>query len=204
MKQHLGGAYLESNDSNTFMPDVWEYLIEKYDIRSVVDVGTGGGWNGRWFHDRRIRTLGIEGWQEAIVRNQLPSENLIQHDYTEGALTIPQTDLAWCSEFVEHVEEKHIPNFVTTFKCCKYLCLTHGEPGQDGFNHVNCQPSSYWFKKMSEYGLIVDLEETGRLRLTDKWKAGWGRRTLCWFKNLDFDDHRSDQMANPVPLLQAT
>jgi len=200
---HLGGSYAQCNDANTFMPDNWEYLIKKYDIKSVVDVGTGYGWNAEWFLKRGLNVIGIEGDPLALVGNRLPKENLIAHDYTTGPfpfcdLNVHQdilrlmpkdhVSLAWCSEFVEHVEEKFIPNYVATFKCCKYLCMTHGEPGQDGCHHVNCQMTSYWIEKLFGYGFLIDADETAYLRSTDKWKAGWGRRTLCWFKNLDYDE----------------
>lgn len=188
MNEHLGGAYLECNDANTFMPDNWQYLIDKYAIKSVCDVGTGGGWNARWFLDAGLRVIGVEGWKEALAKNQLPQENLIEHDYANGPLVVPPTDLAWCSEFVEHVEERFIPNYVATFKCCKYLCMTHGEPGQHGHHHVTLKESEWWYKTLLDYGLVVDQEETLYLRSTDHWKAGWGRRTLCWFKNMDFND----------------
>src|SRR6185369_17320163 len=102
---HLGGAY--PVDGNTHMPDVWSHLLEKYPILSVADIGCGFGATGRWFLDRRIKVTGIEGDSVALNSNQLPIENLIPHDYTTGPLTIPQTDLAWFAEFVEHVEERY-------------------------------------------------------------------------------------------------
>lgn len=185
---HLGGSYGHVNDANTFMPDNWEYLIRKYDIKSVADIGTGHGWNAEWFLNRGVDVIGIEGDPIALADNKLPKERLVDHDYTRNPLIILPKDLAWCSEFVEHVEEQFIPNYVATFKCCKYLCMTHGEPGQNGHHHVNLKDSEWWFKTLAGYGLEVDLNETVYLRSTDLWKAGWGRRTLCWFKNLDFKD----------------
>ncbi len=183
---HLGGSYTHVNDANTFMPDVWEYLIGKYNISSIADIGTGAGWNARWFHDRKFHVLGIEGDPVALEHNQLPATNLKKHDYTQGPLTIPDTDLAWCSEFVEHVEERFMPNYIATMKCCRWLCMTHGEPGQDGWHHVNLQNSNWWSHRLAEYGLILDPTETAHLRSTDVHKAGWGRRTLMWFRNADF------------------
>ena len=35
---HLGGAYA-GGDANTIMPDVWGYLLTRWPIRRVLDVG---------------------------------------------------------------------------------------------------------------------------------------------------------------------
>jgi 2-polyprenyl-3-methyl-5-hydroxy-6-metoxy-1,4-benzoquinol methylase len=41
---HLGG-YLEDGDEYTYMPDVWDYLVKKFDVKSILDVGCGTGKN---------------------------------------------------------------------------------------------------------------------------------------------------------------
>lgn len=182
--EHLGGAYLDFSDTNTFMPDVWQMLIDRYDIKSIADVGCGAGWNTVWFHERGYYAVGIEGWPEAIAKTRLPMQRLITHDYTTGPLTLPRVfDLGWCSEFVEHVEERFVPNFMATFRCCRYVCMTYATPGQTGYHHVNEQELAYWVAKMAANGFSYDPDETERLRATDVWKAPWGRRTLTFFKN---------------------
>ncbi len=80
---HLGGAYLDAPDPNTFLTDVWEYLIDKYQIGSVLDVGAGAGWATKWFADQGIYTLGVEAWRDALEHSQCRS-NIIEHDYTRG------------------------------------------------------------------------------------------------------------------------
>lgn len=179
---HLGGAVLDAPDSNTYLPDVWEYLTEKYQIRSVLDVGSGGGWATKWFVDRGIYTLGVEGWREAIVRSQCRS-NIVEHDYSSGPF-IPSMllDLAWCAGFVEQIEEEYIPNFMASFRSCQFVCLTHAEAEETGYHHVNCRPTEYWIRKMNEFGFDYDAEETAHLRSTDKHKAPRGRRTLTFFR----------------------
>ena len=181
----LGGAPLDAPDPATFLPDVWEYLIEKYQVQSVLDVGAGAGWSTKWFADRGLYTLGVEGWKEALERSQCRA-NIVEHDYTSGPF-IPAMllDLAWCAGFVEHIEEKFIPNFMASFSACRHVCLIHAEPGQAGFHHVNCQPTEYWVNKMNEFGFDFNAGETARLRSTDKHKAPRGRRTLAFFTKRD-------------------
>lgn len=178
---HLGGCYLDVPDTNTFMPDVWTHLIDKYSIKSIVDVGCGAGWNTAWFHERGFYAIGIEGWPDAIAKTKMPMERMIVHDYTKGPLRLPTAfDLAWCSEFVEHVEKQYVPNFMETFKSCKYVCMTHGLPGQGGFHHVNEQPLDYWINVMHENGFFYDKAESEYLRSTWNNQA-WGRNTLAFF-----------------------
>lgn len=188
MNDHLGGASIEQPDGNTFLPEIWEKLIAKYGIKSVLDVGAGAGWNTAWFHERGYYAVGVEGWPEAIAKTRMPMQRMIVHDYTTGPLkTLTETgelfDLGWSSEFVEHVEEKYLPNFMATFQCCKLVCMTYATPGQGGYHHVNEAPDSYWLQKMSEFGFEHLHEDTAWMRATDNGSA-WGRKTLTLFRNL--------------------
>jgi len=184
MSTHLGGAYPEG-DGNTIMVDVWGYLLVKYEIKSVLDIGCGFGHTLKWFADNGLCQIkGIEGWDEAIQGN-LVKDAIIRHDFTTGPAPLAQPfDLVWSAEFVEHVDEKFVPNFMEAFKLGRYACITHAEPGQAGFNHVNCQTSSYWAKVFRKYGFIHRSQETETLRRTDRWRALWGRRTLMFFERL--------------------
>lgn len=178
----LGGCYIDVVDSNTHMPDVWERIIADYGIKSVIDVGCGAGWAVKWFYDKDIYVLGVEGWPEAIEKNQC-RERIYKHDYTLAPFRPIQTfDLCWCAEFVEHVEEQYIPNFMATFKRCKYVCMTHALPNQDGWHHVNCRDDNYWIAVMHKYGFHFNVEETKKLRATDQGGL-WGRCSLMWFEN---------------------
>lgn len=181
---HLGGAFLEEPDEHTFMPDIWEYLIGKYKVASVLDVGAGGGWSTKWFADHGLFAQGVEGWKEALEKSQCRSL-IIEHDFSRGEFVPAHPfDLAWCSEFVEHIEERFVPNFMSAFRACKYVCLTHGEVGQIGYHHVNCQSTEYWIAKMKANGFEHDPQETEYLRSTNIHDAPWGRKTLTFFVNL--------------------
>ena len=176
------GVCLDVPDTNSFLPDIWEHLIGKYDISSVLDIGACAGWSTKWFVDRGIYTLGVESWREALERSRCRA-NVIEHDYRYGPF-IPSMvlDLAWCAGFVEQIEEEYIVNFMSSFRTCRFVCLTHAEPGQSGPHFVNCQPTEYWIDKMDTYGFDFDADETAYLRSTDTYKAPSGRRTLTFFK----------------------
>jgi hypothetical protein len=46
---HLGGNVREG-DPYTFCPQVWSYVIERFAIRSVLDLGSGIGYAADFFH----------------------------------------------------------------------------------------------------------------------------------------------------------
>jgi SAM-dependent methyltransferase len=166
------------------MPDVWGYLTVKYQVKSLLDLGCGFGHTMRWFGEMLVGVRGVEGWEEAI-RGHLTPGLVTQHDYRAGPAPLgDQTyDLCWSAEFVEHVDEEFIPNYVADMKRASIIVLTHGEPGQNGHHHVTLKDDQWWVEKLGSFGLIHDPAETALLRLTDRWGAGWGRRTLMLFRN---------------------
>lgn len=180
--EYLGGCDPDG-DLNTFMPDVFGYLLVKYELKSIIDIGCGFGHALKWFAENGLcRIIGVEGWPEAVEKTVVPNFVCL-HDFRDGAPPIGEVfDLAWSSEFLEHIEEKYLPDIMHVFRLARYACITHGEPGQVGFNHVNCQSSNYWAAKFAEYGFAYNAEETALLRRTDRWRAPYGRRTLMFFE----------------------
>ena len=181
---HLGGSSL-SGDPITHMADVWGYVCYKYGFKSVLDIGCGCGFNARWFHDRGFDVMGVEGLLGYVDNSVIPKERIVDHDYTTGPWKPPHDfDLGLCSEFVEHVEERFIPNFVATFKCCRYVLMTHALPGQGGYHHVNEQPFSFWESVMTQAGFIHLANDSEKLRATFNPKDRYGRNTLSLFCNM--------------------
>ncbi len=179
---HLGGTALVG-DPMTFCPDVWEYLIKKYDIKSVIDVGSGVGVNARWFLDHGLDAYAVEGFPDYIRHSVVPMDRMIAHDYTRGPYVPTRSfDLGWSSEFVEHVEAQFVPNFMATFRKCRHVCMTHATPGQGGYHHVNEQPGAYWIEKMREVG-FTHLEEDSKWMQATGPDTHYGRRTLMLFYN---------------------
>lgn len=194
MNEHLGGSYPQG-DANTVCEDVWGYILVKYNIKSMVDIGCGFGHAAKWFNDFLVACVGVDGWDEAIQKNLLPHV-AVKHDFTTGLF--PHTkpfDLAWSAEFLEHLEERFLPNVMPLFAACKIAVITHAEPGQPGHHHVNCQTDEYWIGKFAEYGMFMDFEETNILRATDRWSAGYGRRTLMLFES---EKGNIDWCQNPI------
>jgi len=167
------------------MPDVWGYLMLRYGVKSVLDVGCGFGHSMKWFSDMRLSVRGVEGWTEAVAAHLVPGA-VTQHDYTLGPAPLGYSTfvLGWSAEFLEHVSEPYIPNYMADFARCRIVCVTHAEPGQNGHHHVTLHRDAWWVEKFAEYGFAFNPLESSRLRLTDRWGAGWGRRTLMLFHRL--------------------
>src|SRR5262249_45638552 len=161
-------------------PEVWDAVVKKYGVKSVVDVGCGEGYSTRYFKDLGLDVLGVEGGKEAIRLSSVP-HLIVHHDYTKGPFVPPsRRDLVWCCEFVEHVEERFVPNFLATFDVARYCLMTHAFPGQVGYHHVNCQLPEYWIGQMNTIGFVHDPQATEHFRgLT---QAKHVNRSLLFFK----------------------
>lgn len=188
-KGHLGGCIL-AGDIGTFAPQVWDALIAKFEIKTMLDIGCGAGYAVQYFRQKCVYAKGVEGWEDAIAASPV-KEHIFQHDFTKG-IFIPAHgfDLAWCCEFVEHVEEQFAGNFLTTFQFCRYVAMTFAIPGQPGYHHVNCQPQEYWVKRMAERGFVFLEEDSVALRKLlfkpdGSWQPNGGhcRERLLLFRN---------------------
>lgn len=152
-KSHLGGYIIgltDYGDPNSYSTEVWDWMINN-GIKSIIDIGCGEGHSTKYFIDNGLSTIGIEGGINAYENSQI-KEHIILHDYIESAFITKNYDAVWCCEFVEHVEEKYMENFLKTFDCANMIFLTHALPNQKGYHHVNCQESDYWINIMKIRG----------------------------------------------------
>jgi hypothetical protein len=161
-EKHLGGYIVDltdHGDPNSYATEIWDKMVDE-GIKSVADIGCGQGFSTQYFLNKNIDCVGIEGGK--IAFNSSPvKDHLILHDYTKGPLKIDRRfDAAWTCEFVEHVEEKYCNHFLHTFSLCDKIFMTHANVGQEGYHHVNCQPSSYWIEKLNALGFKYDNDAT--------------------------------------------
>jgi SAM-dependent methyltransferase len=155
---HLGGCSKEG-DPATWTPGLWTYFVNKFGIKSVIDIGCGFGHSTQYFQNIVEKVVGIEGSESIIFESN--NKHLIRHhDYATGPLKTELFDMAWSCEFVEHVDEIFLDNFIQTFKCAKYVLMTYAYPGQGGHHHVNEQPESYWIDAMERNGFEYLKNET--------------------------------------------
>lgn len=173
--QHLGG-HLNITHTDE---GVLNLLKNKFNMNSILDVGCGPG--GQLSLASKIgfkHTTGIDG-DPSIINN-----NIIVHDFTKKPFYFANNfDLGWSCEFVEHVKEEFIPNFMECFKRCKIIALTHATPNTPGHHHVNCRTSSYWKNIFSKNNFEFREKLTLECRLSSTMKRDFFRQNGLVFTN---------------------
>jgi len=157
---HLGGN-VNVGDPFTYSPRVWDYLLSRFCIKSVLDLGCGIGNASHYFSDKGANVLAVDGLPENIEKSVFPAVCL---DLTRQHVNT-KVDLVHCQEVVEHIEEQFVGNIIKSFSSGKYVCMSHAFPGQGGYHHVNEKPTEYWVNLMIQNGFSLLQEDTNRIRI---------------------------------------
>jgi cyclopropane fatty-acyl-phospholipid synthase-like methyltransferase len=179
LPKHLGGHY----NVNHVDFGVLEYLNNEFNVKSLLDVGCGLG-EMKFLCDRLDMTyLGIDGDYTAERKH----ENIKIHDYSKGVSSLESLyDLGWSTEFLEHVEEKHVDNYMEDFKSCKHAMVTHALPGKPGWHHVNCKVSKYWVNVFKSHGFTYLPNITEKVREKSTMEREFIREQGLFFVNESF------------------
>lgn len=178
---HLGGHENETHVDEGAL----QYLIDTFNIKTAIDVGCGPGGMVELMIKKGLDVVGVDG-DFVVARPDSVKNNIVIHDFTTGPYVLEgQRDLAWSVEFVEHVTKKYMPNFLTTFKSCKYVVMTHALPNQPGHHHVNCMPAEYWFGALEAFGFELLIDETNGLRKASTMRERYIRQQGYLFRNLN-------------------
>lgn len=144
------GGNLFFGDPASFSPKVYDYIIKRFAINSVLDVGSGLGFLPKYLSDTyHIPVIGMEGLEFNVQNAHYP---LVHHDLTTGPFACSNVDLVNCVEVVEHIDPKYIDNLLDTLTKGKIILMTHATPDQKGSFHLNEQNSDYWIKLLEERG----------------------------------------------------
>lgn len=161
------------------------WAINTLGVKSYIDIGCGPGGMVELAESKNLRVLGVDG---DYTLKRYNSDNFVIHDYTTGPAPVTDNfDLAWSVEFVEHVYEKYIPNYMDTFIKAKYVIMTYAPIGHGGHHHVNENTERYWISKFKEYGFTFKIEHTAELRRHSTMNKGSHKafvaKTGLLFKN---------------------
>ena len=179
---HLGGNIIEG-DSATYSPSVWNYLIDRFAVKSVLDLGCGMGYSSNYFHSKGMYVVAVDGLPNNVRNSVYPS---LLCDLTKGPVTT-RVDLVHCQEVVEHIEEEYLENLLSSLACGKFIVMTNALPGQGGYHHVNCQPTEYWINHLKRYNCELLVEDSNRIRrLADQDGAVYMAQTGTVFANRNF------------------
>jgi len=187
LPQHLGG-----HKNKTHLDEgALNHMIKMLNVKSMLDIGCGPGGMVELAHSKGLRTTGIDGDFE-VKRSKVANRLIEIHDYTVGPSNINESfDLAWSCEFVEHVHEEFVPNFMQDFKRANFVIMTYAPPGTPGHHHVNCQTDAYWKDIFTQYGFQYDANMTrqikevstmGRIKNGKIWKDFIKQTGMCFVK----------------------
>lgn len=156
---HLGGHL-----HRTWIdPGALQWAKEHFGVRSLVDVGCGPCGMAHVAQRLNIRWFGIDG--DPLVASLLKTHGGLLWDFQKGTPPLKQDfDLAWCVEFLEHVEERYQPAYMGVFKRCQVVICTAAPPGWEGHHHVNLRPQEYWHAVFSRNGFDFKPGLTAKLR----------------------------------------
>ena len=158
LEPHLGGHQNKTHLDNGAL----DWLIKTVDAKSFLDIGCGPGGMVELAKSKGLLVKGIDG-DHTLKR---PNEtDYTLHDFSKAPL-IPdfEYDIGWSVEFVEHVEEKYIPNYMPCFQSCNTVVITYAPPGWEGHHHVNLKDEDYWIQTFATNGLKHNAEMTHQLR----------------------------------------
>jgi len=171
LQEHLGGHAGKTHLDK--MAIAW--IKEKFLAKSFLDIGCGTGGMVEYATSQGLDAVGIDG-DHTLKR--FDDSKFILHDFTNGPCPLSkQYDFGWSCEFVEHVYEKYIPNYIQSFQNCKVVMITYAPPGWVGHHHVNCQEEYYWIDKFKGYGLEYRKDWTEELRKISSMNTKKGNAT---------------------------
>lgn len=156
---HLGGNVREG-DPFTFSPKVWNYVIDRFAVKTILDLGSGLGYSSHYFHGLGKQVIAVDGLKENCDSAIYPT---IQFDLVRGPIHC-SVDLVHCQEVVEHIDEQYLDNLLQSLACGKFVLMTHAVPGQGGHHHVNLKPTEYWIENMARFKCELIEEDTKRVR----------------------------------------
>ena len=148
---------------------IWPLLdrmIDEFSPNSIIDAGCGNGTYMRRAQERGIEVHGVELSTVGLNICREHGLDVQPHDLTDESLLPWSADLVYSIEVAEHLAERFAKNYVRklTTAARHHVVLTAALPGQDGTNHVNCQPNQYWIDLIQPHGFTFDHETTERWR----------------------------------------
>jgi SAM-dependent methyltransferase len=152
---HVDGAVVDR-----YVTAVLEYgqRCARRPIRSVLELGCGGGWFTKEFFARGVDIVAVEGSRAGIARAReqgIPGERLIQHDLRRP-ITLGRTfDLAVCTEVAEHIECPLAGQLIQTIVDHAPIVWFSFEPpgtNEAHYHHCNEQPLKFWVNLFGFHG----------------------------------------------------
>ena len=152
----------------------FKYIAERYEPKSVLDIGCGIGAYLDIFKKYGAEVVGVDGIPKSA--SILKDSEYIVHDLSQPFFYDKLYDVVVCVEVLEHLTEGQSIDILNTIvkHAGNTIVFSAAVPGQNGENHINCQPIGYWLEKFSDLGWIPDVTESLGIRAIS---------SMSWFKH---------------------
>lgn len=128
------------------------WIVERYPIASVIDIGCGtGAWAdtfGQYVHTVFGVDLGVPPDSSELSFDEYHDHDLINGYPCSGY------DLAICLEVAEHLPPSTAPLLVEGLAQAPTVLFSAATPGQPGVGHINCQEHVYWHELFARHGMF--------------------------------------------------
>lgn len=158
LPDHLGG-----HKNRTHLDHgVLDFMIKNFNVKTMLDIGCGPGGMVSLAREKGIDAYGIDG-DFVVDRPGVNNEWVTIHDYQQGPSPFDKNvDMIWSCEFVEHVYEQFIPNYMYDFQRGNFVVMTYSP--KNGYHHVNVKNEQYWIDTFKNYGFQYDANMTRQIK----------------------------------------
>ena len=142
-------------------------VLHRFCIGSVLDIGCANGDVVKYLRDSGVEAYGIDGDEWAIEHFSDKSirQYLHRHDYSKGVSSFnKKVDVVISTDFVAHVEERYMENYMKDFMLGKRIILHTPPKGTPGYHKVNMADRDYWILLFAQFGAKYDAHLTKQVR----------------------------------------
>lgn len=146
-------------------------LYNMFQPKSVVDLGSGGGYFINGFAPYGIECVGVDGSESGKLLLK-PEVTFVLQDFQKPFVSLKRFDLVICFEVAEHLHARYshiLLDGLMTF-VGKTLAFTAApdDPNDGHKQHIHLRPREYWLNELKGRGLTY-LEDITEL-LRKAWK----------------------------------